>query len=105
MDKMNYYLSDLIGAKKYLSITIDELIEAGFKGREVEVVANMIQQIDELESDTDIMQVEMRKEIFNIENELNPVAAIFLYKVIDWVGELADRAQHVGHRIESLLAQ
>ena len=29
---------------------------------------------------------------------------MFLYKVIDWVGELADRAQKVGSRLQRLIA-
>jgi uncharacterized protein Yka (UPF0111/DUF47 family) len=30
---------------------------------------------------------------------------MFLYKIIDWIGDLADRAQQVGSRLELLLAR
>jgi predicted phosphate transport protein (TIGR00153 family) len=83
---------------------LDELIETGFKGREVKLVADMIVELDKLERDTDYMQVELRKRLFTAEKELNPIDVIFLYKIIDWAGDLADQAQHIGHRLESLLA-
>ena len=43
--------------------------------------------------------------MIKLEKTLPPVDAMFLYKVIDWVGDLGDRAQQVGSRLELLLAQ
>ncbi|HBP75141.1 MAG TPA: phosphate transport regulator, partial [Alcanivorax sp.] len=37
--------------------------------------------------------------------ELPPVDVIFLYKIIEWIGDLADRAQKVGGRLQLLLAR
>lgn len=84
---------------------LDELIETGFKGREVKIVGKMILELDQLERETDRMQVDLREQLFSIEKTLNPIEAMFLYKIIDWAGELADRAHNVGYRLESLLAQ
>jgi len=36
---------------------------------------------------------------------MDPVEVMFLYKVIDWVGALADLAQRVGSRFELMLAR
>lgn len=83
---------------------LDELVETGFKGREVRVVEDMIFELDQVERDTDKLQVEVRQQLFQAEKSFDPVNIIFLYKVIDWTGELADRAQHVGHRLESMVA-
>ena len=91
-------------AKKAIN-ELDELVETGFRGREVKIVESMILELDQVERDTDNMQVDLRHEVFSIEKQLDPIDVIFLYKIIDWTGELADRAQHVGHRLESLLAQ
>jgi uncharacterized protein Yka (UPF0111/DUF47 family) len=30
---------------------------------------------------------------------------MFLYRIIDWVGDIADRAERVGNRLEQLLAR
>ncbi len=84
---------------------LDELLEVGFRGREIQVVEKLIEELDELEHRTDVIQIEIRSQLFKIEAELPPVDVMFLYKVIDWIGELADRAQKVGSRLQLLLAQ
>ena len=102
------FVSRCIDASKQAKRAIhelDELIEAGFRGKEVSIVADMIVELDKLERDTDHMQVELRSNLFKFEKDLNPVDVIFLYKVIDWTGELADKAQLVGHKLESMLAK
>ncbi|MBN7826316.1 TIGR00153 family protein [Bowmanella dokdonensis] len=83
---------------------LDELLETGFKGREVKVVEEMINQLDQIEDDTDKMQVVMRRELRAIEGGLNPVDVIFLYNIIEWIGDLADISQRVGSRLELMLA-
>jgi len=83
----------------------DELVETGFSGREVKVVETMINDLDDIEGDTDRIQVQIRAEIYKLEKELPPIDVIFMYKIIDWIGELADRAQRVGSRLELMLAR
>lgn len=84
---------------------LDDLLETGFRGIEVELVEKMINQLDAIENDTDTMQIKIRQDLLEIENGLNPVDVIFLYQIIDWVGELADIAERVGARLEIMLAR
>jgi len=84
---------------------LDDLLETGFRGREVEIVEKMINQLDLIEDDTDDLQVTLRKNLLAIEKDLNPVDVMFLYQIIDWVGDLADLAERVGARLEILLAR
>ena len=84
---------------------LDDLLETGFRGREVELVEKMILQLDSIEDDTDSMQIKIRAELLAIESELNPVDVMFLYQIIEWVGDLADLAERVGARLEILLAR
>ncbi|GAB5379220.1 MAG: TIGR00153 family protein [Aliiglaciecola sp.] len=83
---------------------LDELLEAGFKGREVDLVETMIKKLDLIEDDTDFMQVGLRRTLLELEADLNPVEVMFLYNIIEWVGELADVAERVGARLELMLA-
>ena len=83
---------------------LDDLLEAGFRGQEVNLVEGMIVELDKIEHDTDELQISIRKKIFMLEKDLNPVDVIFLYKIIEWTGDLADRAQTVGGQLELLLA-
>ncbi|PJC85543.1 TIGR00153 family protein [Vibrio sp. HA2012] len=84
---------------------LDELLETGFRGREVTLVAEMIHQLDEIEDDTDLMQIGLRQQLMAIESEYNPIDVIFLYKILEWVGGIADQAQRVGSRLEMMLAR
>lgn len=84
---------------------LDELVESGFRGREVDVVQAMIQKLDEIENETDRIQVIIRSEVRKQEKQLPPVDVMFLYEVIDWIGDLADIAQRVGSRLELMLAR
>ena len=83
---------------------LDELFTAGFRGAEVELVAGMIEELDRIETDTDDREVELRGQLFAVEENLNPVNVMFLYQVIGRIGEIADMAERVGRRLELLLA-
>ncbi len=84
---------------------LDELLETGFRGREVEIVEKLIEELDRLENSNDKVQVKVRTKLFALEKKMPPVDVIFLYRIIDWVGELADRAQKVGSRLQLLIAR
>lgn len=102
------YLSRCIDAVAQANEAInelDELLETGFQGREVKLVVKMIENLDKIEDDTDAMQVKLRTSLFAMEKELNPVDVMFFYKIIEWIGELADLAERVGARLELMLAR
>ncbi|MCD8548626.1 MAG: TIGR00153 family protein [Aeromonadaceae bacterium] len=84
---------------------LDELLETGFRGRELQLVEEMVKQLDVIEDDTDQLQIGIRRKIFARENEFNPVDVIFLYKVLEKIGDLADQADRVGARLELMLAR
>lgn len=84
---------------------LDELLETGFSGNEIKLVEGMIAKLSQIERDTDERQVRLRHIVFELEEKLPPVNVIFLYKVIEWTGDLADRAQEIGDRLQILLAR
>ena len=84
---------------------LDELLETGFKGREMDLVSEMIHQLDLIEDDTDVMQAKLRKQLQAIEDGYNPIDIMFLYKILEWVGDLADQAERVGARLELMLSR
>lgn len=84
---------------------LDELVSTGFRGREVDVVERMLIELDNLEHKNDELERLIRSQLFAIEKQLHPIDAMFLYKVITWIGDLADRAQQVGSRLQQLLAR
>lgn len=84
---------------------LDELYETGFRGAEAKIVESMISHLDAIENDTDRMQVDVRGQLFAMEKELPPVDVVFMYKAIEWIGEVGDYAQRVGSRLLRLLAR
>ncbi len=83
---------------------LDELFTAGFRGAEVELVTALIDKLDQIETDTDDKQAALRAAVYEIEETLNPIDAVFLYQVIELTGEIADMAERVGRRLELLLS-
>ncbi|GAA0821721.1 TIGR00153 family protein [Colwellia sp. D2M02] len=107
-EEFSTYLARCIDATEKAAEAInelDDLLETGFRGREVALVEKMINQLDLIEDDTDRLQVTLRQNLLAIEKDLNPVDVMFLYQIIDWVGDLADLAERVGARLEILLAR
>lgn len=83
---------------------LDNLLETGFYGREVKLVEKMLDSLDHLEHETDEMQVMIRHDLFMLEKDLSPIDAMFMYKIIEWIGDLADRAQAVGGQLQLMIA-
>lgn len=84
---------------------LDDLLETGFRGRELELVEQMVRQLDEIEDDTDRLQVSLRQQLYLRESELGAIDALFLYKILETIGDLADQADRVGSRLELMLAR
>lgn len=91
-------------AKKVIN-ELDELVETGFAGKEVKIVASIIHELDSIESDTDKLQVKIRAALLKIEKDLPAVDVMFYYKVIEGIGDVADISQRIGSRVELLLAK
>lgn len=84
---------------------LSELMETGFAGREVKSMEKIIVELEQIEHDTDEMQVKLRAALYQREATLPPVDVMFTYQVIEWVGDVADRAERVGNRLGIIMAR
>jgi len=82
---------------------LDDLVETGFRGREVARVDEMIDELSRIESDTDALEQRVQLLLFGLEGELG-VSVIFWYKLVNDVGRMADYAERVGNRLRLLTA-
>ena len=82
---------------------LDELLETGFSGREAGRVEEMIEALNELETETDELAERAQRRLFAMEEELG-VSTTFWYQLINWVGHMADHAEKVGNRLRLLIA-
>jgi len=84
---------------------LDELITSGFRGQESALVEKLIDELDQIENDSDNQQKELRTQLLALESDLNCIDVMFMYKVIDFIGGLADNAQLVGDRLELMVTR
>ncbi|MCB1615084.1 MAG: TIGR00153 family protein [Pseudomonadales bacterium] len=106
--RMDAYVSAALNTSKQALRAInelDELVETGFGNRELHMVDEMIGEIDQIEQDADGLERELRKALFDIERDLYAVDVVFLYRVIEGIGELADLSQRVGSRLQIIIAR
>jgi predicted phosphate transport protein (TIGR00153 family) len=82
---------------------LDDLVEVGFKGREVGRVETMIGSLGRIESETDELAERATRKLFALESEIG-IGVVFWYQMIAWIGDLADHAEKVGNRLRLLIA-
>src|SRR5690606_14603636 len=107
-DDFSAFVSSVISVANQAKLAInelDELLESGFKGKEVDIVTAIIQKLDSSERTADDNERNIRRKLLSIENDMPPLEAVFLYNIIEKVGDLANRAQRVGSRLQLLLAR
>ena len=91
-------VSDLVSA-------FDELLDSGFSGLEAKRIATIIEEVENLEAKTDEIVVAIRAQLFELEADLAPVQAVFFYKALDTIADLADVAERVAHRVQMMVAK
>jgi predicted phosphate transport protein (TIGR00153 family) len=84
---------------------LDELVEIGFRGREVSKVEEMVDALNKIEDETDELGMQLARSLFAQEDKMSPVSVMFWYQMIQWIGDLADYAEKVGDRLRLLLAR
>jgi|SRR5690554_396419 len=107
-DSFNAFLSRCMQAAKKAKQSVyelDELYATGFRGVEVKTVEKMIEKLGRIETETDNQQTDIQEKLFLMEQELPPIEVMFLYRLIDMVGGIADYAERIGRRLEILLAK
>lgn len=101
-----YYQQSLAASEQALKTIneLDELLETGFSGREVEFVEKLLSELDEMEHQNDVTQIGIRAALLKLESALPPIDVMFLYKVIEQIGDVADTSQSIGNRLSILMA-
>ena len=84
---------------------LDELLAMGFRGREVDKVDGMLNELNEIEDETDELGIELARALFEHEDEMKPVSVMMWYRLIEWIGDLADYSEKVGDRLRLLIAK
>ena len=92
-------------AAKDLIERLDELLQVGFRGREQQKVSLMIAGVRRSEHNIDGILHRLRRKLFSIENQLNPVDTMFWYQLIALIGSISDQVENVADRLLLFLSK
>ncbi len=84
---------------------LDELLAVGFGGKQSGRVSEMITNLKRSENDIDFLISDLNRALFSIEDRLNPVSVMFLYKLIELIGEISNQAENMGDRLTLFIAR
>lgn len=90
---------------KALIEQLDELLEVGFGGREMEKVSGMITGLRRNEHNIDAIMHRTRRALFAVEDQLEPVSVMFWYKLIALVGSISDQSENMADRLLLFLSK
>lgn len=84
---------------------LDELLETGFRGRQVERVEAMIGELASIEEKSDHQGMDLAGHLFGQDERMSPGTFFIWNDMIVRIGDLADFAQDVGDRLRLLIAR
>lgn len=84
---------------------LDELLEVGFGGRELDKISKMIAGVRRSEHNIDAIIHRTKKTLFSLESDLDPVSVMFWYKIIDLLGQISDQCENLADRLLLFLSK
>jgi predicted phosphate transport protein (TIGR00153 family) len=105
LDELLEGTMEITAAAKEMIEQLDELLEVGFAGRELDKVSLMIAGVRRSEHNIDDIMHRIKKELFTIEQDLDPVSVMFWYKIIDMLGLISDQSENLADRLLLFLSK
>jgi len=84
---------------------LDELLEVGFTGREIDKVTKIIAGVRRSEHNIDDITHRIRANLFSIEKDLDPIDTMFWYKIIDLLEVISDQSENLADRLLLFLSK
>lgn len=85
---------------------LDELVEVGFGGkRELDKVSKMIAGVRRSERNIDNVLHRLRRTMFSVEDQMDPVSVMFWYQLISYLGSISDQSENVCDRLLLFLSK
>ena len=81
------------------------LVHASFSGPEAQKVRALIDEVDQAEHEADKIQDQLAKTFFRNEDQFKPAAIYLWMKIFNKVGDLANFAEKMTHRIRLFMAK
>jgi hypothetical protein len=105
LDELLEGTMEITAAAKEMIEQLDELLEVGFAGREIDKISLMIAGVRRSEHNIDDIMHRIRKKLYSIEKDLDPVSVMFWYKIIDLLGIISDQSENLADRLLLFLSK
>ncbi len=83
----------------------ETLVEGGFGQNQAEKMYKLIEEVGNIETQTDDLGVALSKKLFQHEDKMKPVDVMFWYQIFQEIGDLADYAEKMCNRLRLLIAK
>ena len=85
---------------------LEKLREYSSRSGERKKVKDLIKDVHRLEHEADVVEFGISKKLFNLsDSDLDPISIIHLLKVIDRLGQVADKAENAADRVRAMIAK
>ncbi len=81
------------------------LLESGFEGPEAEKLVRMAEQVSVKEWEADSVQMDVARQLFSIEDKLEPLAVALWIQVFGELGRLANHAENTADLLRLMVAK
>jgi uncharacterized protein len=83
---------------------LDQLLDAGFSGPGADEVMALLNQVGQLEWETDKIKYKLAQHLFELESEINPVDLIMIHNLALQLGQFADSVEAFAKQLRRTLA-
>lgn len=84
---------------------LEQLSDIGFEGPYVDKTKKQISDVIKMESEADDIQKELNRILFTQKSKLDALDVIFIYKIINWIDDLADESEKLAIHSRLFLAK
>ncbi len=105
LDELLEGTMEIAAAAKEMIGRLDELLEVGFSGREIDKVSLMIAGVRRSEHNIDEIIHRTRRALFLTERDLDPVSVMFWYNIIDLIELISDQSENLADRLLLFLSK
>jgi predicted phosphate transport protein (TIGR00153 family) len=84
---------------------IEKVVEAGFKGAQVAAARQLVQDVVAIGAEAEAASSEITRALFAQCRKMDPVAVVFLYQLVGWIGDLANFSKKLAVRSQLLLVR
>ena len=81
-----------------------DVIESGFGRHEIKKLLEMIDNVSIAETEADNLEDALVRRLYEVEEKMNSVDAVFWYKIFELIGDIADFSKKTGNRLRLMIA-